>query len=67
MEEPTSRTSIPSQPGPKKVSPSSPPDADTKAGSPSLARQSSILADHSSEIVELLARFANQENRAERA
>jgi hypothetical protein len=58
-EEPTNRMSLPPQPGRL--------DSDVMAGSPSSGCERSIVSDDSREIVELLARFANQEEQAERA
>jgi hypothetical protein len=40
-------------------------DPDIKAGSPSSSHQRTVLGDDSRQIVELLARFANQEEQAE--
>jgi hypothetical protein len=59
MEDPTNRMSIPPQP--------SRLDGDIRAGTSPLGREESVLGDHSREILELLALFANQEDRAERA
>jgi hypothetical protein len=58
-EEPTNRMSILPQP--------SNLDPEIEAWSPSSVLQGRGLGDHSREIVELLARFANQEEQAERA
>jgi hypothetical protein len=57
--EPADRTSIPPQ--------DSRLDPEIKAWSPSSGLHETVLGDHSREIVELLARFANQEDLAERA
>jgi hypothetical protein len=54
-DEPTNRMSIP--PRPSRF------DLDIRAGSSPLGRQRSVLGDHSREILELLALFANQEVR----
>ena len=66
-EDRTNRTSIPPQLEPMIINSTSRLDPDIKVGSPSSARQTSVLGDDSREIVELLARFANQEEQAESA
>jgi hypothetical protein len=58
-EEPTNRMSILPQPNNL--------DPEVEAWSPSSGLQGSVLGDHSREIVELLARFANQEEQTQRA